>query len=428
MSEDAPASPPPVAPDREPESPGPLHCPPELQAALKKQNDKALAKGRAERHTEQRGLWTRFARALRRRALAQHTLAGIAAGLEDGAEDSEDEEGGEEDAADARPAFAQRPQLSIISFNIQKLRNNVDGTAVMWQQLMAEMAEHDVVVLTEVPASDAAYKERVLWFLSVLNRLAKAPEDEPAWDMRISEPSNAVSIVEAKPEAERSPRTGGNKEIHALFAKKPVKIDAFWTWKEVSHLDATRALDWAPLTVQLDVAHVRSVPEDVLLLTMVHLPPSGRARQRDAQLSAMLRGYAARARSVYGFAMTTKGAKDAGPSAKRAVHVMCGDFNTFPGATEGDDENGAELYGLKAGGWAPPVFGTLAATSSGGKAYDNILVDAESWNIIENAAYEGRCELERTVHPLAFPNKPGQKGISDHMPVSLTVRDRVLVA
>jgi endonuclease/exonuclease/phosphatase family metal-dependent hydrolase len=424
MSEDAPAPSPPIAPDREPESPGPLHCPPELQAALKKQADKALAKGRAERHAAQPDHWTRFARALRRRALAQHTLAGIAAGLEDGAEDSED---GEEDAAaDARPAFAQRPQLSIISFNIQKLRNNVDGTAVMWQQLMAEMAEHDVVVLTEVPASDAAYKDRVLWFLSVLNRLAKAPEDEPAWDMRISEPSNAVSIVEAKPEGERSPRTGGNKEIHVLFAKKPVKIEASWTWKEASHLDATRALDWAPLTVQLDVAHVRSVPEDVLLLTMVHLPPSGRARQRDAQLSAMLRGYAARARSVYGFAMTTKGAKDAGPSGRRAVHVMCGDFNTFPGATEGDDENGAELYGLKAGGWAPPVFGTLAATSSGGKAYDNILVDAESWNIIENAAYEGRCELERTVHTLAFPNKPGQKGISDHMPVSLTVRDRVL--
>ena len=106
--------------------------------------------------------------------------------------------------------------------------------------------------------------------------------------------------------------------------------------------------------------------------------------------------------------------------------MLAGDFNCWPGATKDNKEDGEELYGLRAGGWAPPVFGALAATGSGNKAYDNIIVDAESWEIIEKAAYEGACELERTVHTLRFPSRPGQKGISDHYPVSVTVRDRVL--
>ena len=373
------------------------------------------------------GPWRRLAGRLRRQALAQRAVAQIAANFEnesDGEGDGEGE-GGEEDAEYAA-LFAQQPQLSIVAFNIRKLQANIEGTAPMFQALMKEMAEHDVIMLTEVPASDKAYRERVLWFLSVLNTLSKSTE-KPVWTLAVSDPSNAVSLTEerAKADAPVSPRSGGNKEIHVCFVKAPVAIKRNWTWTTTTHSGQSCGLDWAPLTVALDVSHVRSMPEKTMLLTMLHMPPASRERQRDAQLKAVLSSYAERARSEYGYPMTVKGAKDA--RAERAVHVLAGDFNVHPGVTEDGTETGKEKYGLKAGGWGPALFGPLTATSSGGKAYDNILVDAESWALLEKDAHEGKCELQRNVHNLAFPTKRGVKGISDHVPVSLTVRDRILV-
>jgi len=367
--------------------------------------------------------WRRLAGRLRRQALAQRAVAQIAANFEN--ESDGEDEGGEEDAEYAA-LFAQQPQLSIVAFNIRKLQANIEGTAPMFQALMKEMSEHDVIMLTEVPASDKAYRERVLWFLSVLNTLSKSTE-KPVWTLAVSDPSNAVSLTEerAKADAPVSPRSGGNKEIHVCFVKAPVVIKRNWTWTTTAHSGKSCGLDWAPLTVALDVSHVRSMPEKTMLLTMLHMPPASRERQRDAQLKAVLSSYAERARSEYGYPMTVKGAKDA--RTERAVHVLAGDFNVHPGVTEDGTEEGKEKYGLKAGGWGPALFGPLTATSSGGKAYDNILVDAESWAILEKDAHEGKCELQRNVHNLAFPTKRGVKGISDHVPVSLTVRDRILV-
>ena len=117
------------------------------------------------------GPWRRFAGRLRRQALAQRAVAQIAANFEN--ESDGEDEGGEEDAEYAA-LFAQQPQLSIVAFNIRKLQANIEGTAPMFQALMKEMSEHDVIMLTEVPASDRAYRERVLWFLSALNTLSKS--------------------------------------------------------------------------------------------------------------------------------------------------------------------------------------------------------------------------------------------------------------
>ena len=331
--------------------------------------------------------WRRFFVRLRRQALAQRAVAQIAANFEN--ESDGEEEPGEEDAEYAA-LFAQQAQLSIVAFNIRKLQANIEGTAPMFQALMKEMSEHDVIMLTEVPASDKAYRERVLWFLSVLNTLSGAVE-KPVWTLAVSEPSNAVSLTEERVKSDKpvSPRSGGNKEIHVCFAKAPVVIKRNWTWKTIT--SSGSGLDWAPLTVALDVSHVKSMPEKTMLLTMLHMPPASRERQRDVQLKAVIAGYAERARLEYGYPMTIKGAKDA--RKERAVHVLAGDFNVHPGVTEDGTEDGKETYGLKAGGWAPALFGPLTATSSGGKAYDNILVDAESWTILEKDAHEGKCEL-----------------------------------
>ena len=348
-------------------------------------------------------------------------MAQIAANYENESDGEDAEEQADDDAL-----FASRPQISVVAFNIRKLQNNIEGTAPMFQALMKEMSEHDVIMLTEVPASDKAYRERVLWFLSVLNTLSGASE-KPPWTLAVSDPSNAVSLTEErlKADAPVSPRSGGNKEVHVCFVKAPIVIRRSWTWTTTASAGASSGLDWAPLTVALDVSHVRSMPEKTLLLTMVHMPPASRERQRDAQLKAVLGGYAERARSEYGYPMTVQGAKDA--RKERAVHILAGDFNVHPGVTEDGTEDGKEKYGLRAGGWAPALFGPLTATSSGGQAYDNILVDRESWELLETDAHEGKCELQRNVHSLAFPTKRGVKGVSDHVPVSLTVRDRVLV-
>jgi hypothetical protein len=300
----------------------------------------------------------------------------------------------------------------------------------MWQQLRAEMAQHDVVLLTEVPASDAAYGQRVLWFLSVLNKLSANKANETPWTHVISEPANVVSV---KPDSDEEDadgddakcrvrtKPGGNREVHVCFAKAPVTIKKHWTWKEATNADGGCVpLDWAPLTVALEVGHVRSLPAPTMLVTMVHMPPAARRQNRDEQLKALLRSYASRARGVYGYAVTKQGAKESG---KRAVHLIAGDFNCYPG----EKAKGEEVYGLTAAGFAGPLIGSQAATSAGRNAYDNFLIDVDSWADIEKADKDGSCEVTRAVHPLAMPRKGSNKGLSDHHPISFEVRDRVLV-
>lgn len=332
---------------------------------------------------------------------------------------------------DEPSVFAKLPGVSVVAFNILKLQRCTAGTPSMWQQLMAEMAQHDVVLLTEVPASDAAYKERVLWFLSVLNKLSKTDSNEEPWTLAVSEPANVVSV---KPDSDEEDaddsckvraKPGGNKEVHVCFAKAPVTIKKHWTWKQATNADGGCVpLDWAPLTVALEVGHVRSLPAPTMLVTMVHLPPAARRQNRDEQLKALLRSYATRARGVYGYAMTKQGAKESG---KRAVHLIAGDFNCYPGEKEKGKEKGEEVYGLTAAGFATPLIGSKAATSAGRNAYDNFLIDVDSWADIDEASKDGSCEVRTEVHALAMPRKGKNKGLSDHHPISFEVRDRVLV-
>ena len=333
---------------------------------------------------------------------------------------------------DEPSVFAKLPSVSVIAFNILKLQRCTAGTPSMWQQLMAEMAQHDVVLLTEVPASDAAYKERVLWFLSVLNKLSKTDSNDAPWTHVVSEPANVVSV---KPDSDEEDadeddsakckvraKPGGNKEVHVCFAKAPVAIKKHWTWKEATNADGGCVpLDWAPLTVALEVGHVRSLPAPTMLVTMVHMPPAARRQNRDEQLKALLRSYASRARGEYGYAMTKQGAKESG---KRAVHLVAGDFNCYPGEK---DKEKSEVYGLTAAGFATPLIGSQAATSAGRNAYDNFLIDVDAWAEIEKGFKDGSCEVTRAVHPLAMPRKGKTKGLSDHHPISFEVRDRVLV-
>ncbi|MAT09702.1 MAG: hypothetical protein CMM02_01730 [Rhodopirellula sp.] len=338
------------------------------------------------------------------------------------------------------PIFDLPPGISIIAFNIRKLRNMTSGTPAMWQQLMAEMATHDVVMLTEVPASEKLYQDRVVWFERTLNILSRTPTDDAPWTHVASEPSNVVSSALSDDDKPGDTDTGvckakindqgrGNKEIHVCFVKKPVEIKKSWTWKVAQKEEKCQVLDWAPLTVALDVGFIRSMPAHTMILTMVHMPPYGRRRQRDAQLKAMLSSYAERSRDIYGFTMTEQGAKDS-RTKERAVHVIAGDFNTYPGDTEREHPDGPEVqvYGLKSAGFAQPLIGLKSATSAGRNCYDNFLVDIESWDHFEKLDKDGSADVKHAVLPLSMPRTQGLKGISDHFPIRFEIRDRVLVS
>ena len=338
------------------------------------------------------------------------------------------------------PIFDLPPGISIISFNIRKLRNMTSGTPAMWQQLMAEMATHDVIMLTEVPASEKLYQDRVGWFEQTLNILSRTPNDDAPWTHVASEPSNVVSSALSDDEEPGDTNAGacraklnddgrGNKEVHVCFVKKPIEIKKSWTWKVVQREEKCQVLDWAPLTVALDVGFIRSMPDPTMILTMVHMPPYGRRRQRDAQLKAMLSSYAERSRDIYGFTMTKQGAKDA-RTKERAVHVIAGDFNTYPGKMEREQPDGpeVEVYGLKRAGFAPPLIGLKSATSAGRNCYDNFLVDMESWDHFQKLDKDGSADVKHEVLPLSMPRAPGFKGISDHFPIRFEIRDRVLVS
>ena len=150
-----------------------------------------------------------------------------------------------------------------------------------------------------------------------------------------------------------------------------------------------------------------------------HLPPAKppeRARQRDSQLNAILKSYWAHVRAEWNLAHTRKGAKDAGKAKalEEVVHVIAGDFNVFPGIVDVDAE-GTEIerFNLTRNDFVATIPES-AATSSGGKNYDNLLVDA--------AAYKRHLPNGGVMRLVKQQNSAvGQLGLSDHNPVSLTI-------
>lgn len=314
---------------------------------------------------------------------------------------------------------AEAEALRICSFNALKLRlsdpgkftdgslrpsdkNGLlsDGLLLMqhWQALASIMAGFDVVVMQEIPGNEKLREERVMVFLTMLS---KGTAEGRTWSYVHSVPSS---------------KAGGNRECHVAFVKSPLTIEKVHTWQSAGVAPSV-LLDYAPL--QVLVSDPTKRPNFKLCLTSVHLPPAKppeRARQRDSQLNAILKSYWAHVRAEWNLAHTRKGAKDAGKAKalEEVVHVIAGDFNVFPGIVDVDAE-GTEIerFNLTRNDFVATIPES-AATSSGGKNYDNLLVDA--------AAYKRHLPNGGVMRLVKQQNSAvGQLGLSDHNPVSLTI-------
>jgi len=318
---------------------------------------------------------------------------------------------------DDLPVVVAEPErLKICSFNALKLRLSdpgkfLDGTArptdknglltdgmvllQHWQALASIMAGFDVVVMQEIPANEKLREERITVFLTMLS---KGTAEGRTWTYVNSVPSG---------------KAGGPKECHVAFVKSPLVIEKVHTWQSAGVAPSV-LLDYAPL--QILVSNPNR-PNFKLCLTSVHLPPAKpaeRARQRDTQLNAILKGYWDHMRAEWNLARTSKGAKDAGKAKEEVVHVIAGDYNVFPGIVDADAE-GTEIerFSLTRNGFVCTVPES-AATSVGKMNYDNLLIDTNTFKkYMPNGAV---LKLVKQQNSAA-----GQIGLSDHNPVTLTI-------
>ena len=321
--------------------------------------------------------------------------------------------------SDELPVVVAEPeQLRICSFNALKLRLAdpgkyedgslrpstkdgllTDGMLLLqhWQALASIMAGFDVIVMQEIPGNEKLREERIMVFLTMLTN---GTAEGRTWTYVHSVPSS---------------KAGGNKECHVAFVKSPLTIEKVYTWQSAGVAPST-LLDYAPLQVLVSDP---KRPNFKLCLTSVHLPPAKppeRARQRDTQLNSILKGYWAHVRAEWNLAHTRKGAKDAGKAKalEEVVHVIAGDFNVFPGIVDADAE-GTEIerFNLTRNDFVATIPES-AATSSGGKNYDNLLVDSATYKkYLPNG---GVMRLVKQQNSAA-----GQLGLSDHNPVTLTL-------
>jgi hypothetical protein len=317
---------------------------------------------------------------------------------------------------DDLPVVVAEPErLKICSFNALKLRLTdpgkyldgssrpvtkdgllTDGLLLLqhWQALASIMAGFDVIVMQEIPGNEKLREERIMVFLTMLT---KGTAEGRTWSYVNSIPSS---------------KAGGNKECHVAFVKSPLTIEKVYTWQSAG-VAPSILLDYAPL--QILVSDPKR-PGFKLCLTSVHMPPGNppeRARQRDTQLNAILKGYWDHVRAEWNLARTSQGKKDA-KKTDEVVHVIAGDFNVFPGIVDADAE-GTEIerFHLTKHDFVATIPET-AATSSGGKSYDNLLVDATTYK---------RYLPHGAVLKLVKQQNSAQSkiGLSDHNPVTLTI-------
>jgi hypothetical protein len=286
------------------------------------------------------------------------------------------------------PTFVQgQHQIRIVFFNALKLRLEEASLADDWARVVEEFASYDVLVFSEIRGAEHLYFKRAHRFRDQLN--LRAGSD--VWTAASSNPSGP-----------------GTLEVHLLLYKSPISVREMHTLVELSDEGGSTAMDHAPLVVQLEDARFRRAPR--IHLTSVHLPPktgktaAGKrldARNRQARL--LFREYPRLARTTFKAAFTEAGMKEAAPTA----HILGGDFNA-------DADELHDLGATYEAGW--DVLTGNWPTSSSGKSYDHIVVARAS---------KSYFVFQADFLPLAQYAKfsKGIQGISDHAPLSLTVKE-----
>lgn len=288
----------------------------------------------------------------------------------------------EGDSRGVRTVFKRRHEIHITAFNSLKLRLDREELNEQWDQAILEFSRHDVLMVSEVRASDKWFDARAENLLRMLNDC-----DDAEWTMVASEPSGP-----------------GAMEVHLILCKKPIEVVAHETLRDIDGL----SLDHAPIVATLQdnrfVGEMRKIN-----VVSVHMPPkssSERRAARDAQIQRLTRSYSTEASSRLNQPFSTQAAKESRKKQPFVAHVIGGDFNA----------NATELreLGVEADGFEVQL-GNIR-TSAGGKAYDNFLVSKETKNFMTTGV---------DVLDLAqYANfSRGSQGISDHAPIVLRLTE-----
>lgn len=268
-------------------------------------------------------------------------------------------------------AERERPWCSVVSFNALKLR--IFEMRDEWEGAFRQLCRHDVILLSEVPAGTAAALDRKV-------REVKALAGD---EFRV-----LASL----------PSGPGNLESHlALVRSSEWKVIKTQTQEEANSV----RLSHAPFSLLLERVGRPDRPDrpDRVVVTSVHFPPSGTKTRslRDQQIRAFLQAYKSVSDTRFGQPLASEG----------VVHVVAGDFN----ASATDLEEALRGGGMDS--YMYTCFGNLS-TSSGGKSYDNILLNKDARHRFTSST--------KLLRPVKLQNsRLGRIGLSDHAALSLAL-------
>ena len=260
------------------------------------------------------------------------------------------------------------PAIKIMSWNTLKL--GIFGRDISYQgALLFDISICDIVCLQEIPKTSDTGKSRIHTLHEEINRLGSRK-----FRLLTSEPSGKGT---------------GEREVHAILYHDAWELVKQTTMKG----DGLQHFDYAPLIAQF---RNRSYPGFEFFFTSVHFPPEGRARDRDTQLAKFGDAYSATIRSDFKFAITKKGAGDAGKK-ETPVHLIMGDFNTMPKIS-------SDFFNV----WGDNLSDSEVRTTAGGRSFDHFMLNNDTKNSFESTA--------RVLH-LDY----GKEQLSDHSPIILTL-------
>lgn len=267
-----------------------------------------------------------------------------------------------------------RYSLKICAFNALKLRLDKEELEKDWEELIADFSvDMDVIVLSEVRASNALFKRRAVGLLERLNLVG-----EYVWSITASEASGP-----------------GIPELHVILCKSPVKVLRSQTLKSIGSIQ----MDHAPFSVLLEDTRPGG---GRVAVTSLHMPPESRSRERDVQIVRLLECYGKTGESSVRFdtPFTTKGAKDA--KTPFVAHVLAGDWNAYMGNPRYE----VEKWGFEV------IFGENTKTTAGKRAFDNFLLSEDTRDHYTISAKV----LELAIHQ---NSRKSIIGLSDHSPIVL---------
>lgn len=267
--------------------------------------------------------------------------------------------------------FKTQSSLKLVFFNALKLRVDRPDLLEDWRELFDALAETDMLLMSEVNAGRGLLKKRLVVAIAMLRKASQCN-----WEVTLSDPSGP-----------------GPLEVHALFTRDTVRVLAHHTLFAVGDFK----MDHAPLVALVE--DLRSKRK--LVVTSVHMPPESRRTKRDAQILRLLRCYREKANVRLDTPFTEKGARDAHTDA--VGHVIAGDWNTFPGNS---------IYFADHMGY-DVLFGKNTSTTSGGRAFDNILISKDTRHMFTSVSTQV-LKLNRMQNSSA-----GTIAVSDHCPVLL---------